>query len=136
MVRHTWIFLVTLLACTAAFADPPQKPAWESDPHPTLVVPPLSALATSACDGKQPQIGVVRQDPTNLYYSARVYAAAVCGAAGTDRQLHEGCALVQWDPTGTSYTILQVIYQRQDSAQHPTGVHGPARCLTETLATG
>jgi hypothetical protein len=131
------VFVLTLVsaAALAQVTAPKQRPAWESDQHPTLVMPPLSALVQKVCDTHQPpQIGAVRQDPTNLYYTAKVYAGSRC--PGAQSKFYEGCALVQWDPTGTSYTVQEIIYQRQDSSEHPTRVHGPARCLTETLAIG
>jgi hypothetical protein len=93
-------------------------------PHPPLKMPSVEEITGKVCTYSRGQMGYVSQDATNLYWSGKVYAQTRCGDA-----MREGCALVQWDPTGTAYTILQVIYRVDTEREQRTRQIGASDCL-------
>jgi hypothetical protein len=134
--RLIW-FLVTLaLSCTTVLAQvymPEPGPTahgfvpTEPDPSikfgtptpPALVLPSMQDITGyAACASNDRTIigDRVTQDPTTLYWSGLVYGATLCAHDGSEINanmiMRRGCAIVRWDPTGTTYTVLKILWRK------------------------
>jgi hypothetical protein len=111
-----------LMAASVAIAAPPEEePLPEiQKPHPTLADPTVAELTGNTCpnawDVGGIEVGLVKQDPLTLYWSGNVYGQLPCSGTGypdpKPATIFEGCALVQWDTTGTTYTIQKILWRR------------------------
>lgn len=99
-------------------------------------MPLLEEVAGTHCEDFTPVTGIVTQDPTTLYWTGKVYAQTMCqemNATGyaTEGKVYEGCVLVRWDTTGTTYTILEVIYRFKTEINQKNRRIGSSDCFTE-----
>ena len=145
-MKRLIIFLMAA-GCAASYAqsvfppsDQPPTPWLQSVPHPALVMPSLtsllsSPLPTGCSTDLPPQIGTVKQDPVTLYYSANVYAHSLCYVSRDQGYvIYEGCALVQWDPTGTTHTVSQLIFQDSFSLEQGRDRQTAPKCWSNMSA--
>jgi hypothetical protein len=98
-----------------------------------LALPLLEDVAGEHCMDINPVIGYVAQDLTNLYWSGKVYASTQCPDEGN--AVHEGCVLARWDPTGTTYTVIQVIYRLKMGLDQRNRKIGLSDCLAPEIPT-
>ena len=126
MVKHSYCFVLILLTCVAAFANLPFQ---VQAPHPNFVTPQAPDITGVSCtENVITEFGMATQDQTNLYWTGKVYSQVNGCKSGL---IYEGCAVVQWDPTGTTYTIQQVIYRHETDGLQRTRKVGAYDCLTE-----
>jgi hypothetical protein len=118
-MRHLLVFVLAV-ACAAAIAQAPlpqpRNPPVQA-PLPRLTMPSLEEITGQDCSAdydSTPEHGILVQDPLTLYWSGRVYANKACVTPATNGYANhfEGCIVVQWDPTGTSYTVESVVWRR------------------------
>jgi len=143
-MKRLIIFLIAA-GCTAiSYAQtvappneqPPQHPWQQSVTHPALALPSLAEVLQNVCSTDlQPQIGTVKQDPLTLYYSANVYAHSLCYVSRDQGYVvYEGCALVQWDPTGTTHTVSQLIFQDSFSLGQGRDRKTAPKCFPDAIS--
>jgi hypothetical protein len=81
--------------------------------RPSFKVPSANEVLGYSCSASpKATIGVGTQDPQTLDYKGRVWVN--CPGSPQNSQWSYGCAMGQWDSTGTSYT-LTILWRDQFS---------------------
>jgi hypothetical protein len=119
-----------LLTATALSQAPP--PPAPPVPPSNLARPTPQEITGQSCRDNDSEVEVHNQDPATLYWSGRAWAHTHC-----QNTWYTGCADIQWDPTGTTYS-LQIVWNAKEDRRLPSPTittTGPDKTKVPTTLT-